>query len=402
MRAPRVPSLLGAALVLAACADSGPARATLSVADAMTGDTAGFARATEPRTFTFPADHGPHPAFRTEWWYFTGNLTAEDGRDFGFQLTFFRSALRADTVEVASDWATRQAYMAHLAITDVAAGAFHAFQRFDRGALGLAGAEGEPMEVWVGDWRASSISISSSSSNSSPGSRRVPGARRGARSGVGSTFALRAEEDGAGIDLTLEALKPVVLQGDQGLSRKGPEPGNASYYYSLPRLRASGTVLVEGDTVPVSGLAWLDREWSTSALSPGLAGWDWFALQLDDDSELMVYRLRTDAGGTAPFSAGTFVRPDGSVVRLSADDFELDATGSWTNPRGDRYPSGWRLRIPRIDLVLSVTPLLDDQELDLAFRYWEGAVALEGRRGDRAVRGRGYVELTGYADSPRP
>lgn len=215
-------------------------------------------------------------------------------------------------------------------------------------------------------------------------------------------FRVRAAESDVAVDLTLRALKPVVLQGDSGLSRKGPEPGNASHYYSLTRLAADGTVSVGGVTHRVGGLAWLDREWSTSALSPGLAGWDWFALQLDDGSDLMVYRLRESDGGTAPYSAGTFVGRGGSVVRLSADDFALEETGSWTSPRGGRYSSGWRVRVPSLELELAVEPRLRDQELDLAFRYWEGAVAVRGTRAGSAVAGRGYVELTGYADEPRP
>ncbi|MFO7893311.1 MAG: lipocalin-like domain-containing protein [Longimicrobiales bacterium] len=383
----------------AACSDPGPPRATLSVGEAMAGDTGGYERATEPRAIVFPADHGPHPAFRTEWWYFTGNLTAGDGRDFGFQLTFFRTALRPDTSTVGSPWATRQAYMGHFALTDMAGARFHAFERFDRGALGLAGAEGEPMRVWVGDWRAES----SSSSGPGSGSASSSGSdsRRRSRWG-GPEFYVQAAEGGVAIDLSLTAVKPVVLQGDDGLSRKGPEPGNASYYYSLTRLEATGTVTVEGSPTPVRGLAWLDREWSTSALSPGLVGWDWFALQLDEGTELMVYRLREDDGGTARFSAGTFVRGDGSVVRLGADDFTLDETGSWSSPRGGSYPSGWRVRVPSLDLDLAVRPRLDDQELDLAFRYWEGAVAVTGRRAGAEVAGRGYVELTGYGDDPRP
>jgi predicted secreted hydrolase len=271
-------------------------------------------------------------------------------------------------------------------------GRFHAFERFDRGAMGLAGAVGEPMRVWIGGWEAVSISRSSSSSRV----RRAPGA------GLGAGFRIRAGEGGVGIDLVVEPRKPVVLQGDDGLSRKGPEPGNASYYYSLTRMAAEGTVTVDGVEVAVGGLAWLDREWSTSALSPGVVGWDWFALQLDDGSELMVYRLREDDGGTAPFSAGTFVRGDGTVVRLGADGFELMETDSWTSPRGGSYPSGWRVRVPSLALDLSVRPRLRDQELDLAFRYWEGAVAVEGRRDGRDLMGRGYVELTGYADEPRP
>ena len=360
------------------CDGGGERGASLSVAETLaSGDTAGYERAVEPREFTFPRDHGAHPAFRNEWWYFTGNLEAPSGaggagRAFGFQLTIFRNALRPDTAAtVASPWAARQAYMGHFGITDLEAGTFYAFERFDRGAVGLAGAESRPLRVWVGDWEIRSR-------DSGPG------------------FTLRAEEGGVGLELTLDAEKPVVLQGDRGLSRKGPEPGNASYYYSLTRLQAEGTVTVAEGTWPVSGQAWLDREWSTSALSPGLVGWDWFALQLDDGSELMVYRLREEGGGTGPFSAGTFVHPGGEVTRLGADEFALEATGRWTSPRGGTYPSGWRVRVPGVGLDVRVEPVLEDQELDLAFRYWEGAVRVEGRRGAQPVEGRGYVELTGY------
>ncbi|MFW5947198.1 MAG: lipocalin-like domain-containing protein, partial [Gemmatimonadota bacterium] len=324
----------------AACREPGPARATLSVAEVLAGDTAGYARAVEPRTFVFPADHGPHPDFRTEWWYFTGNLSAGDGRALGYQLTFFRSALRPDTVALDSDWATRQAFMGHFAVTDVPGDRFHAFERFDRGALGLAGAEGPPMRVWIGDWVAEGRAAGRSPD---PRDARDLCDPCDPRDSSGPVFRVRAAGPGVALDLTLRAVKPVVLQGDGGLSRKGPEPGNASYYYSITRLATAGTVKVDGRTYEVDGLSWLDREWGTSALSPGLAGWDWFAIQLRDTTELMVYRLRDDDGGTSPFSAGTFVRRDGSVVRLGADDFVLEATGSWSSPRGGRYPSGWRV-----------------------------------------------------------
>jgi predicted secreted hydrolase len=200
------------------------------------------------------------------------------------------------------------------------------------------------------------------------------------------------------MDLRLEPVKPVVLQGDDGLSLKGPEPGNASYYYSLTRLAARGTVEVDGRPAPVRGWAWLDREWGTSALGPELEGWDWFALQLDDDTELMYYRFRRQDGETDPLSRGSFVHPDGRVTPLRADDVVLEPAGRWRSPRGGDYPSGWRLRVPALGLELGIDPLLDDQEVDLSFRYWEGAVAVDGNRGGAPVSGRGYVELTGYAE----
>lgn len=375
------------ALGLVGCGDPAPARATLTVAGTLAGtDTAGYARARTPRDLVFPADHGPHPGFKHEWWYFTGHLETDAGQELGFQLTFFRNALRPDPPSVASPWATRQAYMAHFAVTDPASGRFRAFERFDRGALGLAGAEAEPLRVWVGDWVAESIP--------------EPESTRGA--GERPAFRVRAAEGPVSIELELRSLKPVVPQGDGGLSVKGPEPGNASYYYSLTRLAARGVVVLDGRRRAVRGLAWLDREWGTSALSPGIRGWDWFSLQLEDGSELMLYRLREEDGETSPFSAGTFVDRAGGVRRLAAGDFVVEETGSWRSPRGGRYPSGWRIRVPGLDLALDVDPQMRDQELDLAFRYWEGAVAVRGSRAGRALPGRGYVELTGYADGVDP
>jgi predicted secreted hydrolase len=266
--------------------------------------------------------------------------------------------------------------MAHFTVTDVEAGGFHAHERFARGAAGLAGAAAEPLSVWLGDWSITGT--------------------------PGETFPLRlqAVADGAAIDLVLEAGKPTVLQGDRGLSRKGPEPGNASYYYSLTRMPAQGLVMVDGDTVAVSGSAWLDREWSTSALSAEQVGWDWFALQLDDGWDLMAYRLRQADGTADEWSEAVIVDPEGSPTRLAfGDDITFESTETWTSPvDGAVYPSGWRIAIPSRGWDLLVEPLVADQELDLSFRYWEGAVAVGGSgEGGTPVSGRGYVELTGYA-----
>lgn len=382
----------GAVCLLAAlgCAEGGGAGGgtggTLSVTGTLAGgDTAGYARAEAPRPFVFPADHGPHPEYRHEWWYYTGNLDAADGRRFGFQLTFFRSALRPDPPSVDSDWATRQAYMAHFAVTDVDGGRFHAFERFDRGALGLAGARADPFRVWVGDWVAEAV-------GPAPAGEAVA-----VRSGPVRLRAGGGGDGGVALELRLTPRKPVVLQGEAGLSRKGPEPGNASYYYSIPRLAAVGTVTVDGAEVPVRGTAWLDREWGTSALGPELEGWDWFSLQLSDGSDLMYYRLRRRDGTADPFSGGSFVGPGGGVTRLGAGDVVVEERRVWESPRGGRYPAAWVLRVPSLGLTLAVDPPVSDQELDLAFRYWEGTVDVRGERAGRGVTGRGYVELTGYA-----
>lgn len=353
-------------------------RATVSVVEGLRGSTdEGYARATEPRSFSFPADHGPHPDYRTEWWYYTGNLETPDGRHFGFQLTFFRIALAPQLPSRQSAWATNQLYMAHLAVTDVAGGRFHAFERFSRGALDLAGAQAQPFRVWLEDWTAEAV-----------GESPLP-------------VRLRAAEDDVAIDLTLDSAMPPVLQGNKGLSQKGPEPGNASYYYSFTRMSAAGTVRIGDRHFAVQGLAWMDREWSTSALGPDQTGWDWFAVQLSNGQDLMFYRLRWRDGSTDPFSAGTLVRNDGSTSRLGRADVVLEPVGHWQSPHsGARYPVRWRLRVPSEELDLEITPYLPNQELDLSVRYWEGAVRVQGTQTGQAVTGSGYLELTGYADAP--
>jgi predicted secreted hydrolase len=361
-------------LALAGCGPERPqTREALSVGEALSGAPAeGFERALEPRAFAFPADHGPHPGFRTEWWYFTGNLESTDGRRFGFQLTFFRNALAPEPPDSPSAWAARDVWMAHLALTDVESGRFHAFDRFERGALDLAGVRPEPLAVWTGPWRAASTG--------------------------GETFPLRlqAAQDDVSIDLLLEPAKDLVLQGDRGLSQKGAEPGNASYYYSFTRLATRGTVRTGEDELDVQGSSWLDREWSTSALEAGQVGWDWFALQLADGRELMLYQLRRDDGSPSSESSGTLVAADGTTRHLARDDFRIEPIATWTSPRsGAVYPARWRLTVPSESIELEVRPVLADQELDLAFRYWEGAVDVTG-----TAAGRGYVELTGYGPAP--
>jgi predicted secreted hydrolase len=379
-----VVALAGAGLLAFALQSTSPRtarviRATLSLADALgTGDTAGYARAFGPRPFTFPQDHGAHPDFRTEWWYFTGNLETADGRRFGYQLTFFRSALAPAALDRASAWATRQAWMAHFALTDTRPGEFHAFDRFARGAQGLAGATTAPFRVWVDDW---SVESDADDDDVFP-------------------IRLRAADGAVSIDLTTGTGKPIVLQGELGFSRKGPEPGNASFYYSFTRMPTTGTLRIGGRTHAVHGSSWLDREWSTSGLRESLAGWDWFALQFEDRSELMIYQLRRNDGTTDPFSGGSFVATDGSTMAIDAADVMIEATASWSSPiDGTLYPSAWRIRVPALGLAVDLVPLLANQELDLAVRYWEGAVEVRGTRDGTPVRGHGYAELTGYAGS---
>ena len=379
----RVPGRLRALLlVVASCAQLEPAAAAppASVGPAESPAAPGFAAALEPRSFAFPRDHGPHPDFRQEWWYVTGNLEAADAERFGFELTFFRVALvppsKAPSAPTASAWRTREIYKAHFAVTDVARKRFRFEQKLSRAALGLAGAEGEPLHVWLDDW--------------------VLEANSGA--GDGARWQLHAAQPGYSIDLVLAPQGAPVLNGAEGLSRKSDRAADATYYYSIPRLEVQGRLLRDGRSIEVRGLAWLDREWGSGGLGVSEAGWDWFGLQLGDGSALMFYALRDRDGSRDAHSAGTWIAADGSVRALTDADVGIAVNGEWRNQSGRRYPSGWRIRVPALTLDLSVHPVLADQELQTTPRYWEGAVDVSGERAGISLGGgRGYVELVGYA-----
>lgn len=337
---------------------------------------AGFQRADGPRAWDFPADFGPHPDFQTEWWYYTGILETGEGRLFGYQLTLFRRGLvpPEERPDRSSDWAADQVYMGHFALSDIQAGTHRSAEIFSRGAAGLAGAQSDPFRAWVEGWTIE-------------------------RTGPG-TFRLRAEAEGAAVDLVLEDRKGLTFHGENGYSRKGADPGNASYYFSQTRLAAVGEVISGGERFRVEGQSWMDHEFSTSALAPGQVGWDWFSLQLDDGQELMVFQIRRADGTVSPYSSGTLVGPEGEARTLTGEDFEIEVTDTWTSPRsGAVYPAGWRIRIPAAGLFLEVEPLLEDQEMAVSYRYWEGAVSVRGESAGEPASGRGYVELTGYAGS---
>jgi predicted secreted hydrolase len=340
------------------------------------GDLDGFVRADAAYTPAFPEDHGAHPDFRSEWWYFTGNLDDADGRRFGFQYTLFRFAVAPEDDERPSAWSTRQLWMGHLALTDVEGDRFFRAERFSRGGdIGLAGAGARPFRVWLEDWEMASL-----------GDPFFP-------------LRLSAAADDFGLALALDDDRGPVLQGDGGYSRKGPGEGNASHYYSYTRLRADGHIGFDGRRVRVTGEAWLDREWSTSALGEDVRGWDWFALQLDDASEVMFYRLRRTDGSADPLSAGT-VTSAASPPRPLGRDAAIKPLRHWISPEtGIRYPVAWRLVAPSESIDLEIDALLDGQEMATAVRYWEGAVGVAGVRGGRRVTGRGYLEMTGY-DAP--
>ncbi len=366
--------------LLAACEQapptnaSGPSAANTGMRYLKNGEDSGFTRAIEPRQFAFPDDHGAHPDFRSEWWYFTGNLFTQANRHFGFELTFFRVALapRAES-DGASAWRTSQVWLAHFAITDTARKRFRSSERSTRQALELAGAEAAPFHVWVEDWAVAAVD------------------------GDANVWRLSAADDETELALDLSVSGAPVAHGDNGLDRKGPEVGNASYYYSMPRISAAGSLRVGGEQFDLKGLVWLDREWSTSSLSDNVVGWDWFALRLSDESSLMFYRLRRADGSTSEFSGGTLVARDGRRVRLTADMVELEALDSWTSAAsGVRYPVAWHLVVPSEAIDLTVRPYLSEQEIDLSVRYWEGAVQAVGQVKEGNVTAEGYVELAGY------
>jgi predicted secreted hydrolase len=365
-------------LVLAGCAGQAQTVVSADVVQAMSAPPgAEFARAFEPIEFEFPRDHGPHPEYRTEWWYYTGNLSDDAGGDYGYQLTFFRSALTPDAAPRTSDLATNQIYMVHFALTDGPRGEHESFERFSRGAGELAGAQGEPsFRAWLEDWTATEIE---------PDVVRLQASAAGTAGEVA-------------IDLTLRETRPPVLQGNRGLDQKGPEPGNASYYYSLTGLDTSGTITSAGRAIPVNGVSWMDHEFGTSALAANAAGWDWFSLQLDNGAVLMLYTIRT-TDGSDPKAKGTLAWPDGSQQALTGADFTLAPTEEWTSARtGITYPSGWQITLPGQNATLTLTPLIPDQEMDVSFVYWEGAIDVAGTWDSEAVTGRGYVELTGYGE----
>ena len=346
-------------------------------------DAEGYLKAIKKRLFHFPEDHGPHPGFRNEWWYLTGNLDSERGRRFGFELTFFRFALRpgpqSNPNRSGSDWQTHQVYIAHFAVTDKKNEQFHVAQRFSRGALGLAGAQATPFKVWLEDW-----SIKENQINGVEAAKTVD-------------WELTASGDKLSLHLNLIADKPPVLNGNNGLSQKSAAQGNASYYYSISRLRSEGTLEIAGETHRVSGMSWLDREWSSSTLADDQQGWDWFALQLSDGSDLMFYNIRKNDGSQDEHSAGTWISKDGEPRHLSRADLAIIVTGEWESPEGGTYPSRWDIRLPQFGLEITVTPVIDQQELFTTVRYWEGAVDVTGQRNHLPIEGRGYVELTGYA-----
>jgi len=324
--------------------------------------------------YQFPRDHFDHPDYQTEWWYSTGNIAAADGHRFGFELTFFRQAVSRDPTKT-SAWDVRDVYLAHFALSDLDGGRFYHAERVNRRGPGIAGIDRGRRRIWNGNW---SLQWN------------------------GEDQELGATDEHLSLSLTLHPQKPLVIHGENGVSQKAEGPGHASHYISFTRLGTEGTITIDRKTSHVSGLSWMDHEFFTHQLAADQVGWDWLSLQLDDNSEVMLYRIRRKDGTADPFSAGTYIDPQGKPHHLRASDFSLlPQAESWTSPASSaRYPVRWTIVIPELRIQLDATTALKSQELSgdskVVPTYWEGAITLEGHRGDRMLKGVGYLEMTGY------
>ncbi len=370
--------VLALPIVLASCGSSASPSAEIQIPEVVSSDAenlSGFAVADGTRSLTFPEDFGAHDEFRTEWWYYTGNLDAAEGQHFGFELTIFRVGLLppTDDLPVDSEWYDRSIYFDHFAITDVTSERFYAFERYSRPGPGLAGAQAQPYRIWIEDWGISEVSS--------------------------DVYQLQAAQGDVALDLKLTDEMGIVLHGEAGYSRKGQSPSNASYYYSQPRLRAEGVIRIGAVRYQVGGLAWKDHEFSTSVLDEDQIGWDWFSLQFEDGSALMLFQLRERGDGTSESSSGTWIAADGTSLPLGQTEFEIEVLDQWRSPHtGGVYPAAWEIRLDSPECVLEVRRWMADQEIHFpAVTYWEGAVRLEGSCNGASVQGNGYAELTGYA-----
>ena len=349
---------------------------------AIADDHSGFLSVAGPCNLVFPRDHGSHPGYRTEWWYYSGNLEGDSGEPYGFQLTFFRSQISAPGDEKKwpephSAWRTRQVYAGHAAISDINRKRHLQSETMARGALGMAGVSQQASNtvVFIKNWSA-----------------KIETERQ----------LLTAVADHFSYKLALLPVKPPVLHGQSGYSRKGSTPERASCYYSFSRLKTSGDLTIDGKTIAVRGSSWMDHEFSTAPLEPGIIGWDWFSLQLSDQTEIMIFLLRKEKGGLSAVSSGTFIDVSGKPLHLTKEDFRVEILDKWESPRSRAvYPVHWRIRVFPLAMQLTVRANMSDQEMRTqgtsGVTYWEGSVSITGSVAEHPVSGKGYAELTGYA-----
>jgi predicted secreted hydrolase len=334
-----------------------------------------YMKAIDRTDFDFPDDHGAHPEYLTEWWYYTGNLFTDDDRHFGYQLTFFRRAISDQLVDSnASNWASNQIYLAHFAVTDTASNQHYVFDQISRGSAGLAGTSVDPLfSIWLKDWEIVQLSE--------------------------NVFQMNAGFEDVEINLLLTNIKGIIFHGDDGLSQKGSEIGNASYYFSQTRMETVGTIRISDEEFDVNGFSWMDHEFGTSTLGSDQIGWDWFSIQLDNQTEIMLFQIRQEDGSVSEFSSGTIINREGITENLQVNDFKIEVLDTWQTNDQVTYPNKWEIDIEQINLKMEITPVMNDQEMNLFFRYWEGAVRLNGTLNGEEITGYGYVELTGYAQS---
>ena len=343
-----------------------------------------FYSVTGPCDLRFPKDHGPHPGYRTEWWYYTGNLKSDSDKSFGFQLTFFRRQLGPPGFEKSwprppSAWRTGQIYLGHAAVSDISEKKHLHAERISRNALNMAGVDqtNTRIDLFIQNWRL-----------------RIDPHRH---------YVSASAEDFS-FNLTATPLKPPILHGESGYSRKGSTPERASCYYSFTRLKTEGTLTIRGKPASVRGISWMDHEFSTAPLEPGIVGWDWFSLQLSDQTEVMIYLLRKKDGTLSPASSGTYVDIDSNSRQLRINDQTVKVLDTWKSTHSDTiYPSGWHIKTTLLSMELTVSPRFKDQEMPASsttgVTYWEGSVSVAGTKNGKSIRGHGYVELTGY-DKP--
>jgi predicted secreted hydrolase len=324
--------------------------------------------------YEFPRDNFNHPGFQTEWWYYTGNVRASDGHRFGFELTFFRQAVSREQVKQ-DTWDLRDFYLAHLALSDLDDKAFYHSERTNRHGPGIAGIDEKRRQIWNGNWNAT---------------------------WNGNDQLLQAVDDHFSFTLTLHPEKAPVIHGENGVSQKAEGAGRASHYISLTRLNTKGNIRLDGKNFAVEGLAWMDHEFFTHQLEKDQVGWDWFSVQLNDNTELMLYRIRRADGSIDPYSAGTYIDSSGRSTHLHNEDFSLlTAKETWKSPiTAAMYPVKWRIQVPKLEIELEVTTPLESQELagqsKVIPNYWEGAIDLKGTKVKSDVKGVGYLEMTGY------
>ena len=323
--------------------------------------------------FQFPRDYFNHEHYQTEWWYYTGNVQARDGHRFGFELTFFRQGI--SRAANSDPWYVHDLWMAHMALSDISGQRFYHEERLNRSGPGIAGVDAESGVVWNGNWQAHI------------------GQHEEDLRGIGRDFSFA---------LKLVPVKTPVIQGHDGVSRKAAGVGHASHYYSITRLRTSGSIHVNDKAYQVDGTSWMDHEFFTGSMAADESGWDWLSVQFDDGSDLMLYRLRHKDGSIDPYSSGSYVDPRGNSRFLSLHDFVMTPEGEeWISPVTKAvYPLRWHVSIPMLDLAFDVTTSLRAQEMTDKFgpSYWEGAIDVTGTRAKSAARGVGYLEMTGYAE----